>query len=70
MKKGAMMKMAKKSSMKKPLVGKQKSLPVELRRAILESPAKMLKPAAMKMMKPTAAMKMKKGAAMKMKKKK
>ena len=69
MKKGAM-KMAKKSSMKKPLVGKQKRLPAELRQAILDSPAKMLKPAAMKMMKPTAAMKMKKGAAMKMKKKK
>ena len=53
---------------KKALVGKQKNLPAGLRQAILNSPAKMLKPAAMKMMKPTA-MKMKKASAMTMKKK-
>jgi len=37
--------------MKKPLIGKQKNLPKELRDKILASPAKMLKPAALKMMK-------------------
>ena len=44
---------------KKALVGKQKRLPAGLRQAILDSPAKMLKPTAMKMMKPSA-MKLKK----------
>jgi hypothetical protein len=48
--KKAPMKMAKKSAMKKALVGKQKNLPAGLRKAILASPSKMLKPAAMKMM--------------------
>jgi len=51
MKKKSMVKMAKKSPMKKDLVGKQTNLPKELRDKILASPAKMLKPAAMKMMK-------------------
>ena len=58
----------KRNPLKKALVGKQKNLPAGLRQAILDSPAKMLKPAAMKMMKPTA-MKMKKASAMTMKKK-
>ena len=52
-------KMAKKSPAKKPLVGKQKNLPKELRDKILASPSKMLKPSAMKMMKKSAT-KMKK----------
>jgi len=43
---------------KKALVGKQKSLPKELRDAILASPGKMLKPSAMKMMKKNSSMKM------------
>ena len=60
MKKKSMAKMAKKSPMKKPLVGKQKNLPEDLKKAILDSPAKMKK----------AAMKMKKVSAMKMKMKK
>ena len=39
------------SAVKKALVGKQKSLPAELKKAIIESPNRMLKPAAMKMLK-------------------
>ena len=53
--KKSMAKMAKKSPAKKPLVGKQKNLPKELRDKILASPATMLKPAAMKMMKKSVA---------------
>jgi hypothetical protein len=69
MKKKSMAKMAKKSPMKKPLVGKQNNLPKELKDKILASPAKMLKPAALKMMKKSPAKMMKKSAA-KMKRKK
>ena len=73
----------KKSPAKKPLVGKQKNLPEELKKKILASPskmkkesmAKMKKESAMKMkkesmakMKKETAMKMKKKSAMKMKK--
>ena len=42
-------KMAKKTPVKKALTGKQKNLPADLQKAILDSPAKMLKPAAMKL---------------------
>ena len=68
MKKAAPAKMGhKKSPAKKPLVGKQKNLPEELKKKILASPAQMKK-AAMKLKKEEgAAMKMKK-AAMKLKK--
>ena len=60
-------KLMKKSPAKKPLVGKQKNLPEELKKKILASPATMKK-AAMKLKKEEgAAMKMKK-AAMKLKK--
>jgi hypothetical protein len=65
-------KMAKKSPAKKPLVGKQKNLPEELKKKILASPAQMKKSAmkmkkqSMAMMKKSAAM-MKKASAMKMK---
>jgi len=59
---------AKKSPMKKPLIGKQKNLPKELRDKILASPAKMLKPAAMKLMKKSPAKMMKKSPAKMMKK--
>ena len=43
MKKKSMAKMAKKSPAKKPLVGKQKNLPEELKKKILASPAQMKK---------------------------
>ena len=72
---GSPAKMAKKSPMKKPLVGKQNNLPKELKDKILASPAKMKK-AAMKMKKESmamlkkSAMMMKKASAMKMKMKK
>ena len=82
MKKKSMAKMAKKSPMKKPLVGKQKNLPEDLKKAILDSPAKKEKPtpkqvamakailgeekSVMKMKK--AAMKLKKDGVMMMKK--
>ena len=62
----------KKSPAKKPLVGKQKNLPEELKKKILASPATMKK-AAMKMKKESMAMMkksvamMKKASAMKMK---
>ena len=65
-------KMMKKSPAKKPLVGKQKNLPEELKKKILASPATMKK-AAMKMKKESMAMMkksvamMKKASAMKMK---
>ena len=62
MKKKSMAKMAKKSPAKKPLVGKQKNLPEELKKKILASPATMKK-AAMKMKKESMAM-MKKSVAM------
>ena len=68
-------KMVKKSPAKKPLVGKQKNLPEELKKKILASPAQMKK-AAMKMKKDgmkmvkKSAMMMKKAAGMKMMKKK
>jgi len=52
---GSPAKMAKKSPIKKPLIGKQANLPKELRDKILASPAKMLKPAALKMMKKSPA---------------
>ena len=60
MKKKSMAKMAKKSPVKKPLTGKQGSLPKELKDAILAAPAKMLKPSAMKMMKKSPSKMMKK----------
>ena len=44
-------KMMKKSPAKKPLVGKQKNLPEELKKKILASPSKMKKESAMKMKK-------------------
>ena len=50
--------MAKKTPVKKALTGKQKNLPADLQKAILDSPAKMLKPAAMKMMKKDSPAKM------------
>jgi hypothetical protein len=50
MKKKSMAKMVKKSPAKKPLVGKQKSLPKELQEAILKSPSKMLKKSGVMMM--------------------
>ena len=74
MAKKAPAKMMKKSPAKKALVGKQNALPKELKDAILASPGKMLKPAAMKMMKKSPAKMVKKApakmkkAAMKMKK--
>ena len=70
-----MAKMAKKSPAKKPLVGKQKNLPEELKKKILASPAQMKKSAmkmkkeSMAMMKKSVAM-LKKASAMKMKMKK
>ena len=48
-----------KSPAKKPLVGKQKSLPKELQQAILKSPGKMLTKSAIKMMDKSPAKKMK-----------
>ena len=50
-KKRSGMKMMKKSPAKKPLVGKQKNLPEELKKKILASPTKMKKESAMKMKK-------------------
>ena len=69
------MKMAKKSPVKKPLVGKQKNLPDALKKKILASPVEMKK-AAMKLKKEgmgmvkKSAMMLKKAAGMKMKMKK
>ena len=75
MKKTSATKMKKKSPAKKPLVGKQKNLPEQLKKKILASPAQMKK-SAMKMKKESmammkkSAMMMKKAGAMKMKMKK
>ena len=55
-------KMKKKSPAKKPLVGKQKNLPEELKKKILAAPSKMKKESAMKMKK-KSAMKLKKSPA-------
>jgi len=55
-------KMMKKSPAKKPLVGKQKNLPEELKKKILAAPSKMKKESAMKMKK-KSAMKLKKSPA-------
>jgi len=55
-------KMMKKSPAKKPLVGKQKNLPEELKKKILAAPSKMKKKSAMKMKK-KSAMKLKKSPA-------